>query len=77
LLEDPWNEPEESMFQMSTSPENAPDEGEYVEIEFESGNPIAVNGEKLSLQRLWKHSMSSAARMALDALTSLRIASSA
>jgi len=48
LLEDPWNEPEEVMFQMSTSPENAPEQGEYVEIEFESGNPIAVNGEKLS-----------------------------
>jgi argininosuccinate synthase len=46
-----------------------------VEIEFESGNPIAVNGEKLSLQKLWKHSMSSAARMALVALTWLRIAS--
>ncbi|GMV35209.1 MAG: argininosuccinate synthase [Chloroflexi bacterium] len=48
LLEDPWNEPEEVMYQMSTSPENAPDEPEYVEIEFESGNPVAVNGEKLS-----------------------------
>ena len=48
LLEDPWNEPEEIMYQMSTSPENAPEEGEYVEIEFESGNPIAVNGEKMS-----------------------------
>ncbi len=48
LLEDPWNEPEEGMFQMSTSPENAPDEGEYVEIEFESGNPVSVNGEKMS-----------------------------
>ena len=48
LLEDPWNEPEEIMFQMSTSPENAPDEGEYVEIEFESGNPCAVNGEPMS-----------------------------
>ncbi len=48
LLEDPWNEPEESMYQISTSPENAPDEPEYVEIEFESGEPVAVNGEKLS-----------------------------
>ena len=48
LLEDPWNEPEESMYQMSASPENAPDEAQYVEIEFETGNPIAVNGEKLS-----------------------------
>ncbi len=48
LLEDPWNEPEEAMYQMSTSPENAPDEAEYIEIEFETGNPISVNGEKLS-----------------------------
>jgi argininosuccinate synthase len=48
LLEDPWNEPEEAMFQMSTSPENAPEQAEYVEIEFETGNPISVNGEKLS-----------------------------
>jgi argininosuccinate synthase len=52
LLEDPWNEPEEAMFQMSASPENAPDEAEYIEIEFETGNPIAVNGEKLSPARL-------------------------
>jgi argininosuccinate synthase len=48
LLEDPWNEPEEVMYQISTSPENAPEQAEYAEIEFESGNPIAVNGEKLS-----------------------------
>ena len=48
LLEDPWNEPEEAMFQMSTSPENAPDEPEYVQIEFETGNPVSVNGERLS-----------------------------
>ncbi|TLN14425.1 argininosuccinate synthase [bacterium] len=48
LLEDPWNEPEESMYQISTSPESAPDEAAYVEIEFETGNPVAVNGEKLS-----------------------------
>lgn len=48
LLEDPWNEPEESMYQISTSPENAPDEPAYVEIEFDSGTPVAVDGEKLS-----------------------------
>ncbi len=47
LLEDPWNEPEEDMYQISASPENAPDEAEYVEIGFEKGNPISVNGEKL------------------------------
>lgn len=47
LLEDPWNEPEEDMYQISASPENAPDEAEYVEIGFEKGNPVSVNGEKL------------------------------
>jgi argininosuccinate synthase len=47
LLEDPWNEPEEDMYQISASPENAPDEGEYVEIGFEKGVPVSVNGEKL------------------------------
>ncbi len=48
LLENPWNEPEETMYQLSASPENAPEAGAYVEIEFDNGNPIAVNGEKLS-----------------------------
>jgi argininosuccinate synthase len=48
LLEDPWNEPEESMYQISTSPETAPDKAEIVEIEFESGTPVAVNCERLS-----------------------------
>jgi argininosuccinate synthase len=47
LLEDPWNEPEEVMYQLSTSPENAPDEPEYVEIGFERGIPVSVNGETL------------------------------
>jgi argininosuccinate synthase len=48
MLEDPWNEPEGSMFQLSVSPESAPDEPEYVEIGFEQGNPVSLNGEKLS-----------------------------
>src|ERR1700690_2461895 len=52
LLEDPWNEPEESMYQISTSPENGTDEPEYIEIEFESGTPMAVNGEKLSAAKI-------------------------
>ncbi len=47
-LENPWNEPEEDMYQLSVSPEEAPDEPEYVEIEFDSGTPVAVNGQKLS-----------------------------
>ncbi len=48
MLEDPWNEPEDSMFQLSVSPEDAPEEAEYVEIGFEQGNPVSLNGEKLS-----------------------------
>ncbi|HEX7973649.1 MAG TPA: argininosuccinate synthase [Anaerolineales bacterium] len=51
-LEDPWQEPSESMFLLSASPENAPDEAAYVEIEFESGTPVAVNGEKMSPGKL-------------------------
>jgi argininosuccinate synthase len=48
MLEDPWNEPEESMYQISVAPEAAPDQPEFVEIEFEAGTPLAVNGVKLS-----------------------------
>ncbi len=48
LLEDPWNEPEEEMYQISASPENAPDEPGYVEITFETGNPVAINGERMT-----------------------------
>jgi len=47
ILEDPWNEPPEDMFVLSTSPEKAPDTATYVEIDFEQGTPVAVNGEKL------------------------------
>ncbi len=55
LLEDPWNEPEESMYQLTASPENAPDQPVYVEIEFESGTPVAVNGERMSPAQLIAH----------------------
>ena len=48
ILEDPWNEPAEDMFVLSVSPEQAPDQAEYVEVEFEAGTPVAVNGERLS-----------------------------
>ena len=47
ILEDPWREPDESMFLLTKSPEKAPDAPEYVEIAFEKGNPVAVNGEAL------------------------------
>jgi argininosuccinate synthase len=48
LLEDPWNEPEEGMFKISKSPEEAPNEGIYVELEFEKGSPIGLNGKRMS-----------------------------
>jgi len=47
-LEDPWVAPDEDMFTRSVAPENAPNEAETVEIEFDKGDPIAVNGETLS-----------------------------
>ncbi len=52
ILEDPWAEPPEEIFQLTVSPLEAPDEPEYVEIEFEKGNPIKVNGETLSPAQL-------------------------
>ena len=47
ILEDPWQEPEAAMYQLSVSPEQAPDEPEYVEIEFEKGAPHKINGRAL------------------------------
>ena len=47
-LEDPWVEADEDMYTRSVDPRKAPDEPEYVEIEFEKGDPIAVNGVALS-----------------------------
>jgi len=46
-LEDPWNEPQDDLLMICNTPEKAPDEAEYVEIEWEKGEPVAVNGEKL------------------------------
>lgn len=48
VLEDPAAEPEESMWRWSVSPERAPDEPEYLEIEFKYGDVVALNGNKLS-----------------------------
>ncbi len=47
-LEDPWIEPDEDMYRLTVSPEKAPDQAEYVEIEFAHGDAVAVNGKKLS-----------------------------
>jgi argininosuccinate synthase len=47
-LEDPWQEPDESIFMRSVSPEAAPDQPIIVEVEFEKGDPVAVDGERLT-----------------------------
>ena len=52
LLEDPWLEPEEDMYMLSVSPEQAPDQPQYIEISFESGTPVAVNGLHLPAAEL-------------------------
>ncbi|MFS8211344.1 argininosuccinate synthase [Paenibacillus polymyxa] len=52
VLEDPWFDPSapenKGMFLLSNAPEDAPDEAEYLELEFEAGNCVALNGEQLS-----------------------------
>lgn len=48
ILEDPWAEPEEDMWRWTVSPENAPDKAEYVELTFEKGDIVAINGEKMT-----------------------------
>lgn len=44
ILEDPWLEPEKAMFQLSVDPEDAPNQPEYVEIDFQEGIPKKING---------------------------------
>jgi argininosuccinate synthase len=55
VLEDPWNEPLEDMYQLSVSPEAAPDEPEYVTVSFEQGVPVALDGTRMGLVELLEH----------------------
>jgi argininosuccinate synthase len=48
VLEDTWTEPQADMFRWTTAPEDAPNEPEYVVIGYENGDPVTVNGERLS-----------------------------
>ncbi|MGB2690890.1 MAG: argininosuccinate synthase [Thermodesulfobacteriota bacterium] len=52
ILEDPWNEPPENMFEMTVSPESAPDEPQYIDIDFENGVPTKVDGKELKPSEL-------------------------
>ena len=47
ILEDPWMEPPEDMFCLTASPEKAPDKPTYIEIDFDDGNPVGVNGKRM------------------------------
>ncbi|SEI37516.1 argininosuccinate synthase [Allopseudospirillum japonicum] len=48
ILEDPWAEPEESMWRWSVSPENAPDQPTYINLTFQQGDIVAIDGEALA-----------------------------
>lgn len=54
ILEDPWNEPPADMYTMTVSPEKAPDSPVYIEIDYERGNPVSLNGESLTPVELLK-----------------------
>jgi argininosuccinate synthase len=55
ILEDTWTEAEEDMWRWSVSPENAPDKATYVDIAFENGDPVAVDGVRMSPATLLAH----------------------
>lgn len=48
ILEDPWAEPEDDMWRWTVSPEAAPDKAEYVELTYEKGDIVAINGEAMT-----------------------------
>ena len=55
MLEDPWQEPRQEMFELSQSPQMAPEEAQTLLIEFEKGNPVAVDSQDYSPANLLKH----------------------
>jgi len=55
ILENPWEAPPDEIFQMTVSPERAPNKPLEVEIEYEAGNPVAVDGKKMSPAKLLAH----------------------
>ena len=55
ILEDPWEAPPEEIFHLSVSPEKAPSKPREVEIEYDRGNPVAVDGKRMSPATLLAH----------------------
>jgi argininosuccinate synthase len=52
ILEDPWSEPPDDMFELTVSPEKAPDEPVYIDIDFESGVPTKIDGKAMKPAKL-------------------------
>lgn len=52
VLENPWNEPDESMFRTTVSPEKAPDDPRYVEIDFVEGVPVRIDGKEMTADQI-------------------------
>ena len=52
VLEDPWNEPPHDVWVMTKDPEETPDTPTYVDVDFEKGVPVALDGEKMPLAAL-------------------------
>ena len=48
ILEDPWAEAEDSMWRWSVSPEQAPDQAQYVDLDYKGGDIVAIDGEAMS-----------------------------
>ena len=55
ILEDPWSEPEEDMWRWSVSPENAPDEPAYLELQYQRGDIVAIDGKPMSPAEVMAH----------------------
>jgi len=55
ILEDPWNEPEEDMWRWTVSPEKAPDEPTYVELTYEKGDIVAIDGKPMSASEVMEY----------------------
>ena len=55
ILEDPWNEPEESMWRWTVSPEKAPDEPTYIELTYEKGDIVAIDGKAMKAAEVMEY----------------------
>ncbi|WP_457673239.1 argininosuccinate synthase [Thiolapillus sp.] len=55
ILEDPWNEPEEDMWRWTVSPEKAPDQPTYVELTYEKGDIVAIDGKAMSASEVMEY----------------------